>query len=161
MCTLSGLRSKRRTHHWITPLYPNKVTHTRVTSLSPNTMLLLPSSSSSYSTLHSASWFYYPSSRVTRTAPYYAGNQTLRNRNNNIRCAKRTGKQRYPSEKKKLKSKHKELLSPSNEKSKFEGTWRLYKLAVPLDHDPGKDSLEVSDGLLQEIAKVIKFPVIN
>ncbi|KAK7411597.1 hypothetical protein VNO78_03032 [Psophocarpus tetragonolobus] len=76
-----------------------------------------------------------------------------------IWCAKRTGKQRYPSEKKKLRTKHKELLSDSKENNKFEGTWRLFKLAVPLHHDPGKDSSQLSDALLQEIAKVLKFPV--
>ncbi|KOM48602.1 hypothetical protein LR48_Vigan07g230600 [Vigna angularis] len=47
-----------------------------------------------------------------------------------ISCAKRTGKQRYPSEKKRLRTKHKELLSESKGKDKFEGTWRLFKLAV-------------------------------
>ncbi|OIV97228.1 hypothetical protein TanjilG_27211 [Lupinus angustifolius] len=89
----------------------------------------------------------------TRITPY-TRNQTLR-----IFCAKRTGKQRYPSEKKKLKSKNKEILSDSKDKDKFEGTWRLFKLAVPLDQDPGKDFLVISDALLQEIAKALKFPV--
>ncbi|XP_027351289.1 uncharacterized protein LOC113862381 isoform X2 [Abrus precatorius] len=114
-------------------------------------MLLLPSTSSStcYLKHHNAFWFGGPIDGVP-----YSGNQTRR-----IWCAKRTGKQRYPSEKKKLKSKHKEVLSDSKVKSKFEGTWRLFKLAVPLDQDPGKDFLQVSDGLLQEIAKVLKFPV--
>ncbi|XP_037494698.1 uncharacterized protein Cbei_0202 [Jatropha curcas] len=79
--------------------------------------------------------------------------QTLR-----ILCAtKRSGKKRYPSEKKKLKLKHKEVLS--DVKNKFEGIWRLSKLAVSVENDPGKDFLGVSDGLLQEIAKAIKFPV--
>ncbi|XP_061365104.1 uncharacterized protein LOC133308496 [Gastrolobium bilobum] len=121
-------------------------------------MLLLPSTtSSSYLNLHHNAFGFrgssYPGTGVGVVVPY-TGYQTFR-----IRCAKRTGKQRYPSEKKKLKSKHKELLSDSKEKSKFEGTWRLFKLAVPLDQDPGKDSLQVSDGLLQEIAQVLKFPV--
>jgi hypothetical protein len=76
-----------------------------------------------------------------------------------ILCAtKRTGKQRYPSEKKKLKLKHKEALT--DVKNKFDGIWRLSKLAVSVQDDPGKDFLCVSDGLLQEIAKAIKFPVI-
>jgi hypothetical protein len=76
-----------------------------------------------------------------------------------IICAtKRTGKQRYPSEKKKLKLKHKEALT--DVKNKFDGIWRLSKLAVSVQDDPGKDFLGVSDGLLQEIAKAIKFPVI-
>ncbi|KAJ6435604.1 hypothetical protein OIU84_000745 [Salix udensis] len=72
-------------------------------------------------------------------------------------AAKRTGKQRYPSEKKKLKLKHKEALT--DVKNKFDGIWRLSKLAVSVQNDPGKDFLGVSDGLLQEIAKAIKFPV--
>ncbi|KAF9662723.1 hypothetical protein SADUNF_Sadunf18G0084000 [Salix dunnii] len=75
-----------------------------------------------------------------------------------ILCSrKRTGKQRYPSEKKKLKLKHKEALT--DVKDKFDGIWRLSKLAVSVQNDPGKDFLGVSDGLLQEIAKAIKFPV--
>ncbi|KAL2322172.1 hypothetical protein Fmac_026551 [Flemingia macrophylla] len=96
---------------------------------------------------HNAFWFPGPKRGIVPS-------QTHR-----VWCAKRTGKQRYPSEKKKLRTKHKELLSDAKDKNKFEGTWRLFKLAVPLDHDPGKDFLHVSDGLLQEIAKVLKFPV--
>ncbi|KHN10585.1 Hypothetical protein glysoja_048653 [Glycine soja] len=95
---------------------------------------------------HKALWF--------RGLPYSSGKLTRQ-----IRCAKRTGKQRYPSEKKRLRTKQKELLSDSKEKSKFEGTWRLFKLAVPFDQHPGKDSLHVSDALLQQIATVLKFPV--
>lgn len=75
-----------------------------------------------------------------------------------IRCAKRTGKKRYPSEKKKLKLKHKQVLA--DVKNKFEGFWRLSKLGVTVQNDPGKDFLGVSDPLLQEIAKVLEFPVI-
>nr|KYP34559.1 Uncharacterized protein Cbei-0202 [Cajanus cajan] len=111
-------------------------------------MFLLPSPSSSYLTKHQDTFCFGGPSHP------YTGSQTSR-----IWCAKRTGKRRYPSEKKKLRTKHKELLSDAKEKSKFEGTWRLFKLAVPLDQDPGKDFLRVSDGLLQEIAKVLKFPV--
>ncbi|KAL5840103.1 hypothetical protein ACOSQ4_012711 [Xanthoceras sorbifolium] len=74
-----------------------------------------------------------------------------------IRCAKRTGKQRYPSEKKKLKLKHKQALG--DVENKFEGLWRLSKLGVSVHSDPGKDFLGVSDGLLQEIAKALEFPV--
>ncbi|KAK1566644.1 hypothetical protein Q3G72_002401 [Acer saccharum] len=74
-----------------------------------------------------------------------------------IRCAKRTGKQRYPSEKKKLKLIHKQALG--DVKDKFEGLWRLSKLSVSVHTDPGKDFLGVSDGLLQQIAKVLEFPV--
>ncbi|KAJ9141165.1 hypothetical protein P3X46_031735 [Hevea brasiliensis] len=72
-------------------------------------------------------------------------------------AAKRTGKQRYPSEKKKLKLKRKEAISDVS--NKFEGIWRLSNLAVSVQNDPGMDFLGVSDGLLQEIAKTIKFPV--
>ncbi|XVE63494.1 hypothetical protein DITRI_Ditri07aG0024800 [Diplodiscus trichospermus] len=71
--------------------------------------------------------------------------------------AKRTGKRRYPSEKKKLKLKQKEALSSVT--NKFEGIWRLSKLAVSVQNDPGKDFLQVHNGLLQEIAKVLEFPV--
>lgn len=97
-------------------------------------------------------YFQPPPNPVTRFP--CAGRQTLR-----ILSAKRTGKQRYPSEKKKLKSKHKEIIKDLKDKNKFEGTWRLYKLGVPVDRDPGKDFLDVSDGLLEEIAKAIEFPV--
>ena len=55
--------------------------------------------------------------------------------------------------------KHKELLPDLKEDEKFEGTWRLYKLAVPIHKDPGKDFIDISDGLLEEIAKVLEFPV--
>ncbi|WVZ25397.1 hypothetical protein V8G54_003941 [Vigna mungo] len=116
-------------------------------------MFVVPSPSSSCTCLmkhhHNDVWFHGRTRRVP-----YTGSETWR-----ISCAKRTGKQRYPSEKKRLRTKHKELLSDSKEKDKFEGTWRLFKLAVPLDQDPGKDSIHVSDALLQQIAKVLKFPV--
>ncbi|XP_057967597.1 uncharacterized protein LOC131157442 isoform X2 [Malania oleifera] len=77
--------------------------------------------------------------------------QTLR-----VLCSKRRGKQRYPSEKKKLKLLHKPLLDVQN---KCEGIWRLSKLGVPVQKDPGKDDFSVSDALLEEIAKVLEFPV--
>ncbi|XP_043695748.1 uncharacterized protein Cbei_0202 isoform X2 [Telopea speciosissima] len=76
-----------------------------------------------------------------------------------IQCAKRSerkGKLRYPSEKKKLKLKNKTL---TDVKSKDEGFWRLSKLGVPVHKDPGKDYLGISDALLEEIAKVLEFPV--
>nr|GMD24300.1 FAD dependent oxidoreductase protein [Ipomoea batatas] len=76
-----------------------------------------------------------------------------------ITCAqrtKRTGKLRYPSEKKKLKLQQKAQLDVKN---KFEGIWRLSNLGVSVHTDPGKDFLDVSDALLQEIAKVLDFPV--
>ncbi|KAL2453743.1 FAD/NAD(P)-binding oxidoreductase family protein [Abeliophyllum distichum] len=76
-----------------------------------------------------------------------------------VKCAKRTkrtGKLRYPSEKKKQK------LQQHNEtdvKNKFEGVWRLFKLGISAHEDPGKDFWGVSEPLLQEIAKVLEFPV--
>lgn len=88
----------------------------------------------------------YPNHR-----PSFLEHRTLR-----IRCAKRTGKQRYPSEKKKLKLKQKAIVEVKN---KFDGFWRLSKLGVPVYNDPGKDFLGISDALLQEIAKALEFPV--
>ncbi|KAK4848608.1 hypothetical protein QYF36_015123 [Acer negundo] len=85
--------------------------------------------------------------------PFHSRTQTVPP----IRCAKRTGKKRYPSEKKKLKLIHKQALG--DVKDKFEGFWRLSKLSVSVHTDPGKDFLGVSDGLLQQIAKVLEFPV--
>ncbi|XP_027176505.1 uncharacterized protein LOC113775716 [Coffea eugenioides] len=70
--------------------------------------------------------------------------------------AKRRGKLRYPSEKKKLKLQRQYEI---DERNKLEGVWRLFKLEVSVDKDPGKDFLGVSDGLLEEIAKFLKFPV--
>ncbi|XVF34362.1 hypothetical protein REPUB_Repub18cG0053100 [Reevesia pubescens] len=89
----------------------------------------------------------YPTSRLL-----YPRRPTFR-----ILCARRTGKKRYPSEKKKLKLKQKEALSPVT--NKFEGIWRLSKLAVSVQNDPGKDFLQLHNGLLQEIAKALEFPV--
>ncbi|XP_062231368.1 uncharacterized protein LOC133928879 isoform X2 [Phragmites australis] len=80
-----------------------------------------------------------------------------------VRCAKRTGKRRYPSEKKLLERRHKELLRQAAPEEGSEGResgyWRLSKLAVPARDDPGKDFAGVSLPLLQAIAKAIKFPV--
>ncbi|KAL1817736.1 hypothetical protein DCAR_0522212 [Daucus carota subsp. sativus] len=76
-----------------------------------------------------------------------------------VQCGKRTkrtGKQRYPSEKRKLKLKTSDPLSVE---TKLDGFWRLSKLQVSVSDDPGKDFLGLCDALLQEIAKVIKFPV--
>ncbi|GAV88799.1 FAD_binding_3 domain-containing protein [Cephalotus follicularis] len=87
----------------------------------------------------------------TRRLPY-PRHQTLP-----ILSSKRTGKQRYPSEKRKLKVKQKEALG--DVKDKFQGIWRLSKLSVLVQDDPGKDFFAVSDGLLQAIAKLIEFPV--
>ncbi|EHA8586576.1 Pyridine nucleotide-disulfide oxidoreductase [Cocos nucifera] len=75
-----------------------------------------------------------------------------------IRCAKRTGKQRYPSEKKKLRRVNETLLQ-NDIKNRTEGFWRLSKLRVPAHKDPGKDFIGVSLPLLEAIAKVLEFPV--
>ncbi|CAL9227497.1 unnamed protein product [Arabidopsis halleri] len=72
-------------------------------------------------------------------------------------AAKRTGKRRYPSERRKLRTEQKEAVAKV--KNKLEGVWRLSKLGVPVGDDPGKDFLGISEGLLQAIAKVIEFPV--
>ncbi|RLM99782.1 hypothetical protein C2845_PM06G21710 [Panicum miliaceum] len=80
-----------------------------------------------------------------------------------VRCAKRTGKRRYPSEKKRLDRRHKELLRQAapveGSEGRESGYWRLSKLAVPARDDPGKDFTGISLPLLQAIAKAIKFPV--
>ncbi|CAA0821102.1 FAD/NAD(P)-binding oxidoreductase family protein [Striga hermonthica] len=70
--------------------------------------------------------------------------------------AKRTGKLRYPSEKKKLRHQKKTKI---DEEKKFEGVWRLFRLGVPVHEDPGKDFWSVSEALLKAIAKVLEFPV--
>ncbi|KAM0878201.1 hypothetical protein ACQ4PT_035012 [Festuca glaucescens] len=80
-----------------------------------------------------------------------------------VRCAKRTGKRRYPSEKKRLDRRHKEQLRQTAPEeggvAREAGFWRLSKLAVPASDDPGKDFVGVSAPLLQAIAKALKFPV--
>ena len=80
-----------------------------------------------------------------------------------MRCAKRTGKRRYPSEKKRLDRRHKDLLRQAapveGSEGRESGYWRLSKLAVPARDDPGKDFTGISLPLLQAIAKAIKFPV--
>lgn len=79
--------------------------------------------------------------------------------NHRIRCAKkskRTGKLRYPSEKKKLKLKQE---AEDGADYKFDGIWRLSKLGISVHLDPGKDFHGLSDALLDEIAKVLEFPV--
>ncbi|XP_073525846.1 uncharacterized protein Cbei_0202-like [Phyllobates terribilis] len=76
-----------------------------------------------------------------------------------IRCARRsqrTGKLRYPSEKKRLRDMKRPKIDVND---KIEGVWRLSKLGVEVDRDPGKDFLGISDALLEQIAKVLKFPV--
>ncbi|KAL9224157.1 hypothetical protein vseg_000221 [Gypsophila vaccaria] len=79
---------------------------------------------------------------------------------NQIRCAKRskrTGKLRYPSEKRRLKQLH--HLPKLDVADKCQGFWRLSKLGVDVDVDPGKDFLGVSNALLQQVANVLDFPV--
>ncbi|CAI9098762.1 OLC1v1035461C1 [Oldenlandia corymbosa var. corymbosa] len=101
--------------------------------------------------------FYSPTPRISRNN----GNHSLFSSKRIIlvsaaKRVKRTGKLRYPSEKKKLKTlKHNQI----NERDKLEGIWRLFKLEVPVEKDPGKDFLGVSDGLLEQIAKALKFSV--
>ncbi|MQL89996.1 hypothetical protein Taro_022577 [Colocasia esculenta] len=76
-----------------------------------------------------------------------------------VRCAtKRTGKRRYPSEKKELDRRNKNLIQ-TEVANREEGFWRLYRLNVPAHKDPGKDFLGVSLPLLEAVAKVLKFPV--
>lgn len=70
--------------------------------------------------------------------------------------AKRTGKLRYPSEKKKLRPQQQ---NQTDVKGKLEGIWRISKLAISVHEDPGKDHWGISEALLQEIAKVLEFPV--
>ncbi|XP_076885046.1 uncharacterized protein LOC143534441 [Bidens hawaiensis] len=76
-----------------------------------------------------------------------------------IQCSKtrskRTGKSRYPSEKRKLKS----IQQTHTQFDKFKGFWRLFKLSVSVDKDPGKDCLDVNHALLEQVAKVLEFPV--
>ncbi|KAL6558131.1 hypothetical protein OROMI_018481 [Orobanche minor] len=76
-----------------------------------------------------------------------------------IKCAakaKRTGKLRYPSEKKKLK--HQQQTEADGDRN-LEGVWRLYRVGVSVHEDPGKDFWTVSEALLEEIAKILEFPI--
>ncbi|KAH0452885.1 hypothetical protein IEQ34_017209 [Dendrobium chrysotoxum] len=75
-----------------------------------------------------------------------------------LRCSKRTGKRRYPSEKKKLERINK-TLTQTEIKIKEEGFWRFSKLAIPVHKDPGKDFFGVSLPLLESISKALEFPV--
>lgn len=70
--------------------------------------------------------------------------------------AKRTGRLRYPSEKKKLRPQQQ---NQTDVKGKLEGIWRISNLSISVHEDPGKDHWGVSEALLQEIAKVLEFPV--
>ncbi|XP_011083935.1 uncharacterized protein LOC105166324 isoform X2 [Sesamum indicum] len=76
-----------------------------------------------------------------------------------VRCAKkakRTGKLRYPSERKKLRLQQHTQIDATR---KLEGVWRLSRLGVCVHEDPGKDFWGVSEALLKEIARVLEFPV--
>ncbi|KAL0451327.1 UNVERIFIED_CONTAM: putative protein Cbei [Sesamum latifolium] len=76
-----------------------------------------------------------------------------------VRCAKkakRTGKLRYPSERKKLRLQQHTQIDATR---KLEGVWRLSRLGVSVHEDPGKDFWCVSEALLKEIARVLEFPV--
>lgn len=70
--------------------------------------------------------------------------------------AKRSGKLRYPSEKKKLRQQQQ---TKTDSQTRLEGVWRISRLAVSVEDDPGKDFWGVSGALLGEIAKILKFPV--
>lgn len=76
-----------------------------------------------------------------------------------INCAKkvkRRGKLRYPSEKKKLRQQQETKIDAA---TRLEGVWRISRLAVSVEDDPGKDFWDVSEALLREIAKILEFPV--
>lgn len=96
-----------------------------------------------------------PISRFQNPNPSFARLKSLRIRS--AKSSQRIGKRRYPSEKKKLEQSRPETLT--DVKNKEEGFWRLSKLSVPVDKDPGKDHLGISEGLLEAIAKVLEFPV--
>ncbi|KAG4956854.1 hypothetical protein JHK82_042573 [Glycine max] len=74
-----------------------------------------------------------------------------------IWCVKRTKKQMYSYEKKKVMTKQKEILSNSKEKSKFKDRWSLFKLIVPLDQDPKKDFFQQINvvGAMSEVEDVV------
>ncbi|EPS69199.1 hypothetical protein M569_05569, partial [Genlisea aurea] len=81
-----------------------------------------------------------------------------------IKCAdkaRRIGKLRYPSEKKKLKNKLRrtQLNRQFDFSTVLEGVWRMSMLVVSVHEDPGKNFFGVSEPLLREIARAIEFPV--
>lgn len=65
---------------------------------------------------------------------------------------------RYPSEKKKLRQQQ-QTKTDAPAPARLEGVWRISRLAVPVQDDPGKDHWDVSEALLREIAKILEFPV--
>nr|CAD1829127.1 unnamed protein product [Ananas comosus var. bracteatus] len=79
-----------------------------------------------------------PCPRTLAPKPSFPRRKTLM-----VRCAKRTGKQRYPSEKRQLRRANETLLR-TDITDRGEGFWRLSKLGVPARKDPGKDFVGVS-----------------
>jgi hypothetical protein len=75
-----------------------------------------------------------------------------------IQCArkgsssKRTGKSRYPSEKRKLKSVQ---VVEMNEDEKFKGFWRFFKLGVLVENDPGKDFVDLLTTAESAISRIM------
>lgn len=77
----------------------------------------------------------------------------------NIRCVRKTerkGKRKYPSERRKPREKQ---VDTGETKNRQDGYWRFVKVPVPVEKDPGKDHIGVSDALMEAIARYIKFPV--
>ncbi|KAI3444043.1 hypothetical protein Pfo_000708 [Paulownia fortunei] len=102
-----------------------------------------------FSFSRSNSKFPFPTSKQSLKFPQFL----------HIKCAKkakRTGKLRYPSEKKKLRLQEKTQIDVTRN---LEGVWRLSRLGVSVHEDPGKDFWGVSEALLKEIAKILEFPV--
>lgn len=76
-----------------------------------------------------------------------------------IRCVRKTerrGKRKYPSERRKPREKQ---VDTADTKTRQDGYWRFVKVPVPVEKDPGKDHIGVSDALMESIARYIKFPV--
>lgn len=76
----------------------------------------------------------------------------------NIRCVRKTerkGKRKYPSERRKPREKQ---VDTGETKNRQDGYWRFVKVPVPVEKDPGKDHIGVSDALMEAIARYIKFP---
>lgn len=133
MCTLSEIPSRQ-------PRMP----------LSSHT-LTLSFNKPSFSTFYSQSPFPKPRQSVqSRQLP----------RINCAKKAKRSGKLRYPSEKKKLRQQQQTKTdAPAPAPPRLEGVWRISRLTVSVQDDPGKDYWDVSEALLTEIAKILEFPV--
>ncbi|GLJ15776.1 hypothetical protein SUGI_0259820 [Cryptomeria japonica] len=80
-----------------------------------------------------------------------------------LRRAVRKANRKYPSERRELKQKlrQKEAELSEDGKNRDDGYWRFFTVPVPVDKDPGKDYIGVSDALMEGIARYIKFPVAN